>query len=112
MPTFVFLVEGKKVNEFSGAGEAQLKQLTKATVDRAERDNAMLLFDDLLQFYAQNDAMKDEVAVDKVYQKCVEGSNKGRLKKNRKEECVGGAAVGLAKGLKKKYKIAPKLQKR
>ena len=112
MPTFVFIVEGKKVNEFSGAGEQQLRQFTEMAVRKAESENVKLEFDDLLQFYAQNDAMKDEAAVNSVYQKCVEATNKKRLKKNKKEECVGGPAAGLAKKLKKKYTSAPKLGKR
>ncbi|GMH52568.1 hypothetical protein TrRE_jg4901 [Triparma retinervis] len=112
MPTFVFIVEGKKVNEFSGAGEQQLRQFTEMAVRKAESDNVKLEFDDLLQFYAQNDAMKDEAAVNTVYQKCVEATNKKRLKKNKKEECVGGPASGLARKLKKKYTSAPKLAKR
>eukprot|EP00520_Triparma_pacifica_P012214 CAMPEP_0118668926 /NCGR_PEP_ID=MMETSP0785-20121206/20616_1 /TAXON_ID=91992 /ORGANISM="Bolidomonas pacifica, Strain CCMP 1866" /LENGTH=686 /DNA_ID=CAMNT_0006563551 /DNA_START=149 /DNA_END=2209 /DNA_ORIENTATION=+ len=112
MPTFVFIVEGKKVNEFSGAGEQQLRQFTEMAVNKAERENVKLEFDDLLQFYAQNDAMKDEAAVNTVYQKCVEATNKKRLKKNKKEECVGRPASEMARKLKKKYAMAPKTQKR
>ena len=112
MPTFMAFVGGKKVGEFSGAGEHQLRQMAESAVARAERENVRLEFDSLLMFYGENDAMKDEKAVDGVYQKCVEGSNKGRLKKERKEECVGAAAGALVKKLKKKYKSAPKLTKR
>jgi thioredoxin-disulfide reductase/thioredoxin len=106
MPTFVFLVDGKKVNEFSGAGEAQLRQFTKAAVDKAERSNVMLTVEALTDFYAVNDPMKDETAVEAVHSKCVSQS------KSKKNQCVGGAAAEMVKKLKKKYGKGPKVDKR
>jgi len=107
MPTFVFIVDGKKVNEFSGAGEAQLRQFTKQAVDRAESNNVKLTLQSLTEFYGVNDAMKDDAAVEGVFDKCVSAS------KNKKGECVGGAASEMVRKLKKKYGgKAPKTERR
>ena len=107
MPTFVFIVDGKKENEFAGAGEQQLQQFTRLAVDKAESNNVKISQESLALFYKENDPGKDEASVKSVYDKCVE-----LTKKKNGVLCVGGAATELSKKLKSKYKKAPKLEKR
>ena len=42
LPTFVFFLGGKKFDQFSGAGEAQLRQLTQQVIREAENQNVIL----------------------------------------------------------------------
>merc|ERR1712012_834234 len=60
LPTFLFFHNGQKVNEFSGAGEAQLRQFTSALVDRAQRENVLLRKESLVAYYKDKDAAKSE----------------------------------------------------
>jgi thioredoxin reductase (NADPH) len=106
MPTFIFLVDGKKVNEFSGASEGQLKSFTKNAVDKAERANVKLDLADLMDYYAQYDKDKDEAAIAVIHDKCAKMNGKKSV------ECVGGAATEFSRKLKKKYGKAPALAKR
>jgi len=104
MPTFVFFYNGKKVNEFSGAGEQQLRHFTQEVVRRSDIENVVLKRETLDEYYAEKDASKSSEDIDKVYTKC-----SGMTKENPKKECVGAAATQLVRGLKKKYGAGPKL---
>jgi thioredoxin reductase (NADPH) len=105
LPTFVFFLNGKKWNQFSGAGEGQLRQMTQQVVQDAEMQNVQLTIESLTTYYNQVEPSKSETDIDTVYQKCV-GMVKGS------KTCVGAAANTLARKLKKKYKSAPKLEER
>ena len=105
LPTFVLFLGGKKWNQFSGAGEAQLRQLTQQIVREAETQNVLLTIDNLNTFYKDVDPTKSEQDVETVFQKCVT-MNKGVT------DCVGAAANQLVRGLKKKYKSAPVMEQR
>ena len=104
MPTFVFFYNGKKVNEFSGAGEQQLRHLAQEVVRRSETENVVLRRQTLDEYYSEKDAAKSAEDIDKVYAKCA-----GMTKENPQKECVGGAATQLVRGLKKKYGKGPEL---
>lgn len=104
MPTFIFFYNGKKVNEFSGAGEQQLRHFTQEVVRRSDIENVVLKRDALGEYYKEKDAAKSAEDVDKVYGKCA-----GMTRENPKKECVGAAATQLVRGLKKKYGQGPKL---
>ena len=91
--------------EFSGAGEQQLRQFTKMSVDKADRENVELTFESMMEFYAVNDPMKAEEDVEAVLKRCA-----GQAKAGGK--CAGGAAGELARKLKKKYGKGPKTAKR
>jgi len=105
LPTFVFFLNGKKFNQFSGAGEGQLRQMTQQVVREAEVQNVELSVDNLTTYYNQVEPSKSEADIDVVYQKCV-GMVKGA------KTCIGAAANQLARRLKKKYTAAPKLVER
>lgn len=105
MPTFHFYLNGKKKNEFSGAGEAQLRQFTEAIVTEASRNNVALSFENLSEYYRRVDSTKSGADVRKVYEKCVSMTNARDL-------CAGGAARELAKKLKAKFGSAPELGSR
>lgn len=107
IPTFISFHNGKKYNEFSGAGEGQLRQLTDAVVDKAEYENVKLVKEELVSYYKSVDESKSTDSVESVYQKCVD-----MMKDKNVQECVGAAAQKLVKNLKKKYKKTPKLDKR
>uniref|UniRef100_A0A6V2AN00 Thioredoxin domain-containing protein n=1 Tax=Ditylum brightwellii TaxID=49249 RepID=A0A6V2AN00_9STRA len=107
LPTFLFFYNGQKVNEFSGAGEGQLRQYTQGIVERAERENVLLTKDSLVKYYKEKDGSKSEDAVNGVHKKCVD-----MMKNNKSGLCVGPAATKLAKNLKKKYGDGPVLEKR
>jgi len=108
LPTFKFFLGGKKVQEFSGAGEQQLRHYTQEVINRAERENVLLSMETLVEYYKEKDASKTEEDVQKVYSKCsdmVKDNNPDKL-------CVGGAATNLVRSLKKKYGDGPKTEKR
>jgi len=104
MPTFVFFYNGKKVNEFSGAGEQQLRHFTQEVVRRSETENVVLKLETLVEYYKEKDSAKSAEDIDKVYAKCA-----GMTRENPNKECVGGAATQLVRGLKKKYGKGPEL---
>mmetsp|Transcript_11844 Transcript_11844/g.21043 ORF Transcript_11844/g.21043 Transcript_11844/m.21043 type:complete len:663 (-) Transcript_11844:54-2042(-) len=108
LPTFKFFLGGKKVNEFSGAGEGQLRQFTQQVIQQSEFENVMLPMENLVKYYGEKDASKSEEDVAKVYNSCVDkvkGDNPDKL-------CVGGVAQKLVKSLKKKYGDGPSTEKR
>jgi len=105
MPTFHFYADGRKKNEFSGAGEMQLRQATDQIVASAASANAKLARGALLAFYEARDASKSEADVDKILRKCGSLAKAGG-------DCVGGAAKELAKKLEAKFGAAPKLVSR
>ena len=65
LPTFKFFLGGKKVHEFSGAGEGQLRQLTQQIIQKAEFENVLLSQETLTDYYAAKDKTKtaEDVAV-------------------------------------------------
>jgi thioredoxin-disulfide reductase/thioredoxin len=105
MPTFHFYADGRKKNEFSGAGEMQLRQATDQIVASAASANAKLARGALLAFYEAHDSSKSEADVDKILKKCGSLAKAGG-------DCVGGAAKELAKKLEAKFGAAPKLVSR
>lgn len=109
IPTFIAFHNGKKIQEFSGAGEGQLRQMTNAATDRAQHENVKLTLEDLVEYYHTKDESKTRESVEGVHTKCVEMMKNNN---NNNNECVGAAAQKLAKNLKKKYKTAPPLQPR
>jgi thiol-disulfide isomerase/thioredoxin len=59
IPTFLFFgADGKKKNQFSGAGEGQLRQFTKDAVADAERLNVKLTLASLTAYYATHEPSK------------------------------------------------------
>ena len=108
IPTFIFFVGGKKVHEFSGAGEAQLRQYTQDVVQRSERENTILSLENLTTYYKKVDPSKATDTIQTVFKKCVD-MNRSTKKLNI---CVGSAASQLARKLKSKYKDAPKIEQR
>jgi thiol-disulfide isomerase/thioredoxin len=108
LPTFKFFLNGKKVNEFSGAGEGQLRQFTNDVISRAQYENVLLSKDSLVKYYGEKDASKSVEDVEKVYKKCSDMVKEG----NREKACVGGAARNLVKSLKKKYGEGPETEVR
>ena len=108
LPTFKFFLGGKKVHEFSGAGEQQLRHFTQDIIDRAERENVVLSMESLVSYYAEKDGSKSNQDIGKVYKKCSD-----MVKDNNPDQlCVGGAAINLVRSLKKKYGDGPKTEKR
>jgi thioredoxin reductase len=108
LPTFIFFLNGKIWNQFSGAGEQQLQQMTSQIISQADSDNVVLEKQALLDYYKQVDSSKSTESIEGVYKKCVDMQKKY----NPNKQCVGGAASQLARKLKKKYKSAPKLSPR
>ena len=108
LPTFKFFLNGKKVNEFSGAGEQQLRQFTTDVISRAQYENVLLSRESLAEYYGEKDASKSAEDVDKVYKKCSDMVKEG----NKDKLCLGGAARNLVKSLKKKYGDGPKMDVR
>jgi len=110
LPTFKFFLGGRKVFEFSGAGErGQLRQFTQTIVGKSEFENALLSKESLVQYYTVKDATKSVDDVEKVYKKCVDQVVKDD---NPDKLCVGGVATNLVRSLKKKYGDGPTLEKR
>jgi thioredoxin len=108
LPTFKFFLGGRKVNEFSGAGEQQLRQFTKDVIQKAEWENVMLPMENLVSYYGQQDASKTSKDIEKVYKKCVD-----QVKDDNPDKlCVGAVARNLAKSLKKKYGSGPEFETR
>lgn len=103
LPTFKFFLNGKKVNEFSGAGEGQLRQFTQDVISRAQYENVLLSRESLVAYYGEKDASKSVEDVEKVYKKCSDMVKEG----NKDKLCLGGAARNLVKSLKKKYGDGP-----
>jgi thiol-disulfide isomerase/thioredoxin len=108
LPTFKFFLGGRKVHEFSGAGEQQLRHFTQDIIQKAEWENVMLPMENLLSYYGKQDASKTPTDVEKVYTKCVDQVKD----ENPAKLCVGAVARNLAKSLKKKYGSAPEFEKR
>mmetsp|Transcript_22794 Transcript_22794/g.25971 ORF Transcript_22794/g.25971 Transcript_22794/m.25971 type:complete len:654 (+) Transcript_22794:135-2096(+) len=106
LPTFAFFLNGKKVNQFSGAGEAQLRQLTNSIIRDAEIQNTKLTIESLLSYYESVDTSKSPQDIQIVYSKCVS------MMKDSEEECVGAPANQLSRRLKQKYKSVPKMEER
>ena len=108
LPTFKFFLGGRKVHEFSGAGEQQLRHFTQDIIQKAEWENVVLPLDNLVSYYSQQDASKTRADIEKVYKKCVD-----QIKDDNPEKlCVGAVARNLAKSLKKKYGNGPDFEKR
>jgi len=105
LPTFVFFLNGKKVNQFSGAGEQQLRQMTNSVVRDSEIQNTKLTLESLTAYYQEVDPSKSTTDVQSVFQKCASMMGAG-------DECVGAAANQLARRLKQKYNQAPKSEER
>lgn len=108
LPTFKFFLGGRKISEFSGAGEGQLREYTQNIISKSSFENVQLSKTNLIDYYKIKDATKSLQDVDKVYKKCadqVKDDNPDKL-------CVGGVAANLIKSLKKKYGDGPKLDKR
>lgn len=105
LPTFIFFYNGKKVNEFSGAGEGQLRQFTQQVVSKSQRENVKLSRDALVEYYKSKDPNKGEADIAKLHKKCAD-VNRGA------KDCVGAAATNLARSLKKKYGDGPKTEPR
>ena len=99
LPTFKFFLGGRKVYEFSGAGEGQLRQYTQQIIGKSELENIMLSKESLVTYYNEKDASKSEEDINKVYKKCVDQVKDD----NPNKACVGGVARNLIKSLKKKY---------
>eukprot|EP00573_Skeletonema_grethae_P007206 CAMPEP_0201697434 /NCGR_PEP_ID=MMETSP0578-20130828/11308_1 /ASSEMBLY_ACC=CAM_ASM_000663 /TAXON_ID=267565 /ORGANISM="Skeletonema grethea, Strain CCMP 1804" /LENGTH=645 /DNA_ID=CAMNT_0048183611 /DNA_START=35 /DNA_END=1972 /DNA_ORIENTATION=+ len=108
LPTFKFFLGGRKVNEFSGAGEQQLRQFTKDVIQKAEWENVVLPMENLVSYYGQQDASKTTKDIEKVYKKCVDQVKD----ENPDKLCVGAVARNLAKSLKKKYGSGPEFEQR
>ena len=108
LPTFKFFLGGRKVHEFSGAGEGQLRQFTQNIITKSEIENVLLSNDSLINYYKEKDASKSEEDVAKVYKKCVDQVKDD----NPNKQCVGGVARNLVKSLKKKYGDGPEMDKR
>mmetsp|Transcript_5208 Transcript_5208/g.15301 ORF Transcript_5208/g.15301 Transcript_5208/m.15301 type:complete len:691 (-) Transcript_5208:70-2142(-) len=104
IPTFMFFADGKKKQEFAGAGEQQLRAATRDVVREAGRLNARLLPESLAAFYARHDATKGEHHAQELHDKCA------KLAKSR--SCEGAAALDLVAKLKKKYGEKPQMGKR
>eukprot|EP00550_Attheya_septentrionalis_P007777 CAMPEP_0198284348 /NCGR_PEP_ID=MMETSP1449-20131203/3821_1 /TAXON_ID=420275 /ORGANISM="Attheya septentrionalis, Strain CCMP2084" /LENGTH=686 /DNA_ID=CAMNT_0043981375 /DNA_START=127 /DNA_END=2187 /DNA_ORIENTATION=- len=101
LPTFGFFLGGKKVNEFSGAGEGQLKQLTQQVIRSSEVENVVLPLEHLVEYYQTHDASKALPSIESVHRKCAD------MISNPDQECVGAAASQLVRKLKKKYGKGP-----
>ena len=110
LPTFHFFLGGKKVYEFSGAGEGQLRQYAQQIVQKSEFENVLLSKESLITYYSIQDASKTVEDVTKVYDKCV--SQIKDKTNNPDKACVGGVAANLVRSLKKKYGVVPETQKR
>lgn len=106
LPTFAFFLGGKKFDQFSGAGEAQLRQMTQQVIRESEMQNVVLTKESILAYYKEVEPSKAEADIEVVYNKCVGMAGKGV------DQCVGAAANQLARRLKKKYKSAPKMEQR
>lgn len=91
MPTFQFWLKGKLRHQFSGADERSLRDWTRRLVDEADRDDVVVSFEALEEFYKKHDPSKaTKESLDHI------------LEKNQKDF---GTMVKL---LKKKYGEAPK----
>lgn len=91
MPTFQFWLKGKLRHQFSGADERSLRDWTRRLVDEADRDDVVVSFEALEEFYKKHDPSKaTKESLDHI------------LEKNQKDF---GTMVRL---LKKKYGEAPK----
>ncbi|KAL7529344.1 hypothetical protein ACHAWF_006668 [Thalassiosira exigua] len=66
LPTFKFSLGGRKVQEFSGAGEEQLRQFTQNVIAKNEAKNVLLSAETLTKYYAEKEASKSEEDVKKV----------------------------------------------
>jgi thioredoxin len=103
LPTFMFFLNGKQWNQFAGAGEGQLRQMTQEVVRQSEYDNVLMTLDDFVSYYGDVDASKSRSDVESIYKKCAD-----LTKPNPNKQCVGGGANQLGRKLKKKYGKAPK----
>lgn len=105
LPTFIFFLHGKKWDQFSGAGEAQLRQMTEQVVRQAEIDNVELSLDNLKAYYQEVEPSKEAGDIEAIYKKCAD-MVKGT------DTCIGAAANQLSRRLKKKYKQKPQMHTR
>lgn len=104
IPTFIAFYNGKQKNQFSGAGEEQLRQMVSNMINQADYENVVLTRENLGSYYEKHDSQKSEEAIDSIHKKCVD-----MLKQKDLADCVGAAARKLAKDLKRKYKDTPTL---
>ena len=96
IPTFIFFYNGKKVNEFSGAGEGQLRQFTDMVIGQAKDENVKLTKENLALFYESQDSAKSADEIQSIIAKCV-----GSKSSSQPNECVGGPAFKLSRKLSK-----------
>ena len=68
MPTFHFYLAGKLDNQFSGAGEQQLRAFTQQLAAKAEAMNVEISLGALEAFYQKHDPSKLDT-VDSIYEK-------------------------------------------
>jgi len=108
IPTFMFFLNGKKLKEFSGGSEQQLRQFTDWIIGKSEDDNVILSIEALEEYYKTHDNTKDKDSIQNVYKKCVDMTKDG----NKNNECIGYPAFQLSRKLKKKYGKAPELKPR
>ena len=99
IPTFIFFHDGKKVDLINGASEQALQQSIQGVVNRSKRENVKLTKDALVAFYQDVDKDTAQDKIDSIYAKCADMNKKY----NADKECVGSAALQLAKRLKQKY---------
>jgi hypothetical protein len=78
LPTFVFFVGSHKWNQFSGAGEAQLQQMTHQAIRQAELENVVLERNALTEYYNQVDSSKTNESVEAVHKKCVDMNKRSK----------------------------------
>lgn len=107
IPTFIFFYDGKKVNEFSGAGEGQLRQFTDMVIGQAKDENVKLTKENLAAFYVKQGSEKTEEEIQGIINKCA-GAKSGK----NVEFCVGSSAYKLSRKLRKKYRTAPVMEPR
>ncbi|CAE8637631.1 unnamed protein product, partial [Polarella glacialis] len=95
MPTFQFWMKGKKRHQFAGADERQMREWTKQLVDEADKDDVIVTFEALEEFYQKHDPSKaTKEGLEKI------------LQKNTRDHST------MVKLLKKKYGEGPKTQPR
>merc|ERR1719310_473409 len=91
MPTFHFYLQGKVENQFSGADENGLRQMSRALASKAEAMDVEVSLGALEAFYQKHDPSKLD-KVDEIYEKY--------------------PAYKLVQILKKKYGVAPEYTKK
>jgi len=95
MPTFQFWLNGKKLHQFSGAGEGQLRDFTRQIVAKADKEDIVVTREALEAFYIKHDKEKaTKESLDRI------------VEKNSKN------FAGMIAALKKKYNDVPVSQPR